>query len=56
MAEVAQEHGLNAKLISRWRRIHQQLELVVPAPVAETVLPVRLAADPKTPPVIVIDL
>ncbi|MFL9988929.1 transposase [Paraburkholderia sediminicola] len=56
IAEVAQEHGLNANLISRWRRIHQQPELVGPAPVAETFLPVQLPAEPKTPPVIVIEL
>jgi transposase len=56
IAEVAQEHGLNANLISRWRRIGQQPELVAPAPVAETFLPVHVPAEPKAPPVIVIEL
>jgi transposase len=41
IAEVAQEHGLIANLISRWRRIHQQPELVAPVLVAETFLPVH---------------
>ncbi|MGY6164126.1 transposase [Paraburkholderia strydomiana] len=41
IAEVAQEHGLNANLISRWRRTHQQLERVGFAPVAKTFLPVQ---------------
>jgi len=56
IAEVAQEHGLNANLISRWRRIHQQPEMVGPAPVVQTFLPVQLPVEPKTPPVIVIEL
>lgn len=56
IADVAQEHGLNANLISRWRRTHQQPALVAPASVAQTFLPVHFPAEPKAPPVIVIEL
>jgi transposase len=56
IAEVAQEHGLNANLISRWRRIHQQPELVASASVPQTFLPVQFPAEPKAPPVVVIEL
>jgi len=56
IAEVAQEHGLNANLISRWRRTHQQPELVAPASVAETFPPVQFPAESKASPAIVIEL
>ncbi|WCM18339.1 transposase [Paraburkholderia bryophila] len=56
ISEVAREHGLNANMISRWRRLHQQGQLVVPEPEAQTFLPVQIPAEPKAPSAIVIEI
>jgi transposase len=56
IAEVAQEHGLNANMISRWRRLHQQRQLVAPVPDAQTFLPVQIPAESKAPLAVVIEL
>jgi len=56
IAEVAQEHGLNANMISRWRRLHQQGQLVEPGPGDQTFLPVQIPVEPKAPSAIVIEI
>jgi transposase len=55
IAEVAQEHGLNANMIARWRRIYPQRELTAPAPVTEAFLPVQISAETKQPSVIAVE-
>jgi transposase len=57
IAEVAQEHGLNANMIARWRRIYQQRELPAPtlAPIADAFLPVQISAETKQPSVIAVE-
>jgi transposase len=43
IADVAQEHGLNANMIARWRRMHERSQSIpLPQP-AETFIPVQLA-------------
>jgi transposase len=55
IAEVAQEHGLNANMISRWRRLLQQRQLLAPGPDAAAFLPVQIATEPKATSAIVIE-
>jgi transposase len=55
IADVAQEHGLNANMISRWRRIHQQREAPALAPVADTFLPVQISSESKLPSAITVE-
>jgi transposase len=57
IADVAQEHGLNANMIARWRRVHQQraLPAPAPAPVTDAFLPVQISAETKQPSVITVE-
>ena len=57
IAEVAQEHGLNANMIARWRRIHQQRALPAPtlAPITDAFVPVQISAETKQPSVIAVE-
>lgn len=42
IADVAQEHGLNANMIARWRRAHERAQSITQAQPAETFIPVHL--------------
>jgi transposase len=57
IAEVVQEHGLNANMIARWRRTHRQRELPAPAlaPVTNAFLPVQISSEAKQPSVITVE-
>jgi len=45
IAEVARSHGLNANLVSIWRRKQERGETVVQLPGPETFLPVQVEAS-----------
>lgn len=42
IAEVAQSHGLNANLVSKWRRDLERGEIAAQLPAPETFLPVQV--------------
>ncbi|WP_407668878.1 transposase [Paraburkholderia diazotrophica] len=44
IADVAQEHGLNANMIARWRRAHERAQSTTQAQPAETFIPVHACA------------
>ncbi|CAJ0783664.1 transposase [Ralstonia chuxiongensis] len=40
IADVAQEHGLNANMIARWRRAHERSQSITHTQPAESFIPV----------------
>jgi transposase len=42
IADVAQEHGLNANMVARWRRAHERAQLATQPQAAQTFIPVHL--------------
>jgi transposase len=42
IADVAQEHGLNANMVARWRRTHGRSQSVPRSQPVETFIPVQL--------------
>ena len=42
IADVAQEHGLNANMVARWRRAHERAQLATQPQPAQAFIPVRL--------------
>jgi transposase len=44
IADVAQEHGLNANMVARWRRAHERAQSTRQAQCADTFIPVHLPA------------
>lgn len=50
MAEVARSHGLNANLVSKWRRDQDRAATPTSAP-AELFLPVQMASPPIPEPI-----
>lgn len=42
IADVAQEHGLNANMVARWRRAHERAQSTTNAQPAQTFIPVRV--------------
>jgi transposase len=42
IADVAQEHGLNANMVARWRRAHERAQSTTHVQSAETFIPVHL--------------
>ncbi|PPK44940.1 transposase [Trinickia symbiotica] len=42
IADVANEHGLNANMIARWRRLHERNHSATHARPSETFIPVQL--------------
>ncbi|WP_246258119.1 IS66-like element accessory protein TnpA [Pararobbsia alpina] len=55
IAEVAQEHGLNANMISRWRRSQQDQRPLALATTTEGFVPVQIASEARQPSVVVIE-
>ncbi|WP_085488800.1 IS66-like element accessory protein TnpA [Paraburkholderia susongensis] len=54
IADVAQEHGLNANMIARWRRAREPAQPIPQAQPAETFIPVHLPiAAPQTSSIVV---
>jgi transposase len=53
IAEVAQEHGLNANMVAKWRRERTRLDGLMPAD--ETFLPVQMAPSPRQPLAIIVE-
>ncbi|MFM0231725.1 transposase [Paraburkholderia sediminicola] len=55
IADVAQEHGLNANMVAKWRRerAHAQSTALLPAP--ESFLPVQITPSSKEQPVITVE-
>ena len=47
IADVAQEHGLNANMVSKWRRERARAQATTLLPAAESFLPVQIAPSPK---------
>jgi transposase len=48
IAEVAQEHGLNANMVARWRRAHERSQSTTLSQPAQTFIPVQLPAPART--------
>lgn len=48
IAEVAQEHDLNANMVARWRRAHEHSQSTTLSPPAQTFIPVQLPAPAHT--------
>jgi transposase len=42
IADVVQEHGLNANMVARWRRAHERAQLATQPQPGQTFIPVRL--------------
>ena len=54
IAEVAQEHGLNANMVAKWRRDRARAQRVPLLPGIESFLPVQVQS-PKTTSVVVVE-
>lgn len=50
IAEVAQEHGLEANMVAKWRRERARSQATALLPAAESFLPVQTARSPKQQP------
>ena len=55
IAEVAQEHGLNANMVAKWRREHVRSRATALLLAAESFLPVQMAPSPKQQPAIIVE-
>jgi len=55
IADVAQEHGLNANMVAKWRRERARVEASARLPAAETFLPVQIAPSPRQPLTIIVE-
>ena len=56
IAEVAQEHGLNANMVAKWRRDRARAQRVPHLPAIESFLPVQVQVQsPKATSVVVVE-
>jgi transposase len=55
IADVAQEHGLNANMVARWRRAHERVQSTTPAQPTETFIPVQLPVQGQLPSSLVVE-
>lgn len=55
IADVAQEHGLNADMVAKWRRERARVEVAGLLPAGETFLPVQIAQSPRQPLSIIVE-
>jgi transposase len=55
IAEVAQEHGLKAYMVAKWRRERARSQATALLPAAESFLPVQMARSPKQQPASIVE-
>jgi transposase len=55
IADVAQEHGLNANMVAKWRREHARAQATTVVSAPQSFLPVQIATSPKQQSVITIE-
>ncbi|MFM0069493.1 transposase, partial [Paraburkholderia aspalathi] len=55
IADVAQEHGLNANMVAKWRRERSPAQSTPLLPAPESFLPVQIAPSSKPQPAITVE-
>ncbi|WP_459720280.1 IS66-like element accessory protein TnpA [Paraburkholderia sp. 2C] len=55
ISEVAQEHGLNANMVAKWRRERARVDATGLMPAEETFLPVQMPPSPRQQMAIIVE-
>lgn len=55
IAEAAQERGLKANMVAKWRRKRARSQAMTLLPAAESFLPVQMARSPKQQPASIVE-